>query len=104
MTAAPAIRTRRRPVFHPLTVTAIDELTEDSVALTFAVDDELRETFSFSPGQHLTLRWADPDDGSEVRRSYSICSTPTELHRHGTVRVGVRQVAGGAFSSYATKR
>ncbi|MEH1012368.1 1,2-phenylacetyl-CoA epoxidase subunit PaaE [Micromonospora sp. CPCC 206060] len=91
---------RRRPVFHPLPVTAVDRLTEDAVAITFAVPDELRETFAFQAGQHLTVRRAG-DDGSDVRRSYSICSTPDELARHGRLRIGVREIPGGAFSSFA---
>ncbi|MFI2650578.1 1,2-phenylacetyl-CoA epoxidase subunit PaaE [Micromonospora fulviviridis] len=91
---------RRRPVFHPLHVAAVDRLTDDSVAITFAVPEELRETFAFSAGQHLTVRRVGAD-GAEVRRSYSICSTPDELARHGRLRIGVREVPGGAFSAYA---
>ncbi|MBO4206974.1 1,2-phenylacetyl-CoA epoxidase subunit PaaE [Micromonospora echinofusca] len=91
---------RRRPVFHPLPVTAVDRLTEDAVAITFAVPDELRETFAFQAGQHLTVRRVG-DDGADVRRSYSICSTPEELARHGRLRIGVREIPGGAFSSFA---
>ncbi|WFE37935.1 1,2-phenylacetyl-CoA epoxidase subunit PaaE [Micromonospora sp. WMMD998] len=95
---------RRRPVFHPLPVAAVDRLTDDSVSITFAVPDELRETFAFSAGQHLTVRRpavADDPEQAEARRSYSICSTPDELARHGRLRIGVREVPGGAFSAYA---
>ncbi|MEW2588918.1 1,2-phenylacetyl-CoA epoxidase subunit PaaE [Micromonospora aurantiaca] len=92
---------RRRPVFHPLPVAAVDRLTDDSVSITFAVPEALRETFAFSAGQHLTVRRPADGDGEEVRRSYSICSTPDELARHGRLRVGVREVPGGAFSAYA---
>ncbi|MEV0425238.1 1,2-phenylacetyl-CoA epoxidase subunit PaaE [Micromonospora sp. NPDC050495] len=100
---------RRRPVFHPLPVAAVDRLTDDAVAVTFAVPEELRETFAFSAGQHLTVRRVAGDGltgaagtgGAEVRRSYSICSTPDELARHGRLRIGVREVPGGAFSAYA---
>jgi ring-1,2-phenylacetyl-CoA epoxidase subunit PaaE len=90
---------RRRPTFHELRVAAVDRLTDDAVAVTFAVPDGLRETFAFAAGQHLTVRRVA--DGVEVRRSYSICSTPAELAEHGRLRIGVRQVAGGAFSTYA---
>ncbi|WP_433284525.1 1,2-phenylacetyl-CoA epoxidase subunit PaaE [Micromonospora sp. CA-244673] len=101
---------RRRPVFHPLPVAAVDRLTDDAVAITFAVPEELRETFAFSAGQHLTVRLAagggptgpgGEGGADEVRRSYSICSTPDELARHGRLRIGVREVPGGAFSAYA---
>ncbi len=106
---------RRRPVFHPLPVTAVDRLTADAVAITFAVPEDLRETFAFRAGQHLTLRLpggaaatgtAGADGaagaaGEDVRRSYSICSTPDELARHGRLRIGVREIPGGSFSGYA---
>ena len=100
---------RRRPAFHPLNVAAVDRLTADAVAITFAVPEELRETFAFSAGQHLTVRrpgGAGPvgsagADGEDVRRSYSICSTPDELARHGRLRIGVREIPGGAFSAFA---
>lgn len=97
---------RRRPVFHPLPVQAVDRLTDDAVAVTFAVPAELRAIFAFRAGQHLTVRRitpaADPGTaGTEVRRSYSICSTPAELAEAGRLRIGVREVSGGAFSSFA---
>jgi ring-1,2-phenylacetyl-CoA epoxidase subunit PaaE len=94
-----AARRRVRPVFHPLTVAAVDELTDDSVAVSLAVPDELSETYAFAPGQHLTVRVTG--DAGEIRRSYSICSTPAELRKRGRVRIGVRRIAGGAFSTYA---
>jgi ring-1,2-phenylacetyl-CoA epoxidase subunit PaaE len=82
--------------FHELPVATVDRVTDDSVAVTFAVPDDLRETFAFRAGQHLTVRRGD------VRRSYSICSTPADLDRHGWLRVGIKQIAGGAFSTFAT--
>ncbi|MEU5562779.1 1,2-phenylacetyl-CoA epoxidase subunit PaaE [Micromonospora musae] len=91
---------RRRPVFHPLPVAAVDRLTDDAVAITFAVPEELRDTFAFRAGQHLTVRRVGEDD-TDVRRSYSICSTPDDLARHGRLRIGVREVPGGAFSTFA---
>ncbi|RGC68466.1 1,2-phenylacetyl-CoA epoxidase, subunit E [Micromonospora sp. MW-13] len=91
---------RRRPAFHPLPVAAVDRLAADAVAITFAVPEELRDTFAFRAGQHLTVRRVG-EDGQDVRRSYSICSTPDDLARHGRLRVGVREIPGGAFSGYA---
>jgi ring-1,2-phenylacetyl-CoA epoxidase subunit PaaE len=99
---SPATR-RRRPVFHPLRVAAVEPLTDDSVAVTFEVPVDLREEFDFTPGQHLTVRREAPDGGAEIRRSYSICSTPRLLQDRGLVRIGVRQIEGGVFSSYATR-
>ena len=88
---------KRRPVFHPLAVDAVDRLTDDAVAVTFAVPPELRAVFGFQAGQHLTVRRPGGDD----RRSYSICSTPRELAEHGRLRIGVKQVPDGVFSTWA---
>ena len=94
--------TRPRPRFTPLTVAAVDELTDDSVAVAFAVPPQLREAFAFQPGQHLTIRRLT--EGGEIRRSYSICSPPSLLSERGEVRIGVRAVVGGEFSGFATKQ
>jgi ring-1,2-phenylacetyl-CoA epoxidase subunit PaaE len=91
---------KRRPTFHPLVVAGIDRLTDDAVTVRFDVPPELRETFAFRAGQHLTVRMLVPGE-PEVRRSYSICSPPRELAERGVLRIGVRAVAGGAFSAYA---
>lgn len=88
-------------MFHPLRVSAIERLTDDSVAVDFAVPPELRETFRHQPGQHLNVRYTV--DGEEVRRSYSICAPATERPADPGLRVGIRLVDGGAFSTYALK-
>jgi ring-1,2-phenylacetyl-CoA epoxidase subunit PaaE len=89
---------RRRPRFHAVPVEAVDRLTDDAIAITFLVPPQLRDEFAFAAGQHLTVR--TPGDG-DARRSYSICSTPPELTATGRLRIGVKQISGGAFSSYA---
>ncbi len=90
---------RRRPTFHPLPVVALDRLTDEAVVVTFAVPEPLRALYTFSPGQHVTVRLPEGD----VRRSYSICSTPAELSTGGELRIGVKEVPGGAFSSFAVR-
>ncbi|MFJ7151098.1 2Fe-2S iron-sulfur cluster-binding protein [Streptomyces sp. NPDC100445] len=89
--------------FHPLQVAAVEPLTDDSVALTLGVPPELREEYRHRPGQHLALRRRV--DGTEIRRTYSICSPAPDPAGGGpeALRVGVRLVEGGAFSSYALK-
>jgi ring-1,2-phenylacetyl-CoA epoxidase subunit PaaE len=84
---------RRAPALHRLRVADVHPLTEDSVSITFAVPDELREDFRFRPGQHLVL--VHPD--GETRRTYSICSSAG-----GLLRVGVKRQDGGIFSTWAT--
>ncbi|MGW3678027.1 2Fe-2S iron-sulfur cluster-binding protein [Streptomyces prasinus] len=87
--------------FHRLRVAAVDRLTDDSVALTLAVPPELRKEYRYAPGQHLALRRRA--DGEDLRRTYSICSPAPDGTGPGTLRVGVRLVDGGAFSTYALK-
>ncbi|WP_033339253.1 2Fe-2S iron-sulfur cluster-binding protein [Catenuloplanes japonicus] len=89
---------RPRPVWHPLPVADVARLTAEAVTITFAVPPELRAAYAFLPGQHLTVRYA-PD----VRRSYSICSTPADLDKTGKIRIGVKEVPGGAFSSHGVR-
>jgi ring-1,2-phenylacetyl-CoA epoxidase subunit PaaE len=83
------------PRFHRLTVNDLRRESADAVSLTFAIPHELVDEYSFAPGQYLTLRTTM--DGEEVRRSYSICSGPDD----GELRIAVKKVDGGAFSSWA---
>ena len=71
----------------------IEAITDDSVAITFAVPAELADEYEFTAGQHLTIRRA----GEDVRRSYSICSPAGS----GVLRIGVKRIPGGDFSAYA---
>ncbi|MFE1769825.1 2Fe-2S iron-sulfur cluster-binding protein [Streptomyces sp. NPDC059008] len=85
-------------MFHPLQVREIERLTDDAVAVTFTVPPELRTTFRHTPGQHIALRRTV--DGQEIRRTYSICTPATD---EPVLRVGIRLVEDGAFSTYALK-
>ncbi|MFG2498407.1 1,2-phenylacetyl-CoA epoxidase subunit PaaE [Streptomyces sp. NPDC048441] len=90
--------------FHQLRVAAVEQLTDDSVTLTFEVPETLREEYRYAPGQHLAVRRFV--DGTEIRRTYSICAPaphPDRPSEPRTLRVGVRSVEGGAFSTYALK-
>lgn len=82
--------------FHGLRVTEVTPLTDDSVAVTFDVPPELASAFAYAPGQHVTLR--SIIDGEDVRRSYSICAPAGS----GKLRVGIKRLPGGAFSTFAT--
>ena len=75
--------------FHTLRVSSIRPEGEDAKVLSFEVPAELADHFRFDAGQYLTLKHGD------LRRSYSICAAPGE-----SLRVGVRRVAGGAFSPW----
>jgi ferredoxin-NADP reductase len=79
-------------------VQSVERLTGDSVVITFDVPEELHEEFRFDAGQHLTVR---TDLGGErVRRNYSICSPATS----GQLRIAVKHISGGAFSTFALER
>ncbi|MCX5153957.1 2Fe-2S iron-sulfur cluster-binding protein [Streptomyces sp. NBC_00291] len=95
-------RPARHGAFHSLTVAAVDRLTDDSVALTLSVPQELRAEYLHAAGQHLTLRRRGPE-GTEVRRTYSICSPAPGAAGPALLRVGVRLVEGGEFSTFAHK-
>src|ERR1700674_3342882 len=83
------------PRFHRLAVNDLRREAADAVSLTFAIPQALADDYRFAPGQYLTLRTTM--DGEEVRRSYSICSGPDD----GELRIAVKKVDGGAFSSWA---
>jgi ring-1,2-phenylacetyl-CoA epoxidase subunit PaaE len=83
------------PRFHRLAVHDLRRETADAVSITFKIPGDLASDYAFAPGQYLTLRTTM--DGEEVRRSYSICSGPDD----GELRIAVKKVDGGAFSSWA---
>jgi ring-1,2-phenylacetyl-CoA epoxidase subunit PaaE len=83
----------RATAFHTLTVSAVERLCDDAVAVTFAVPERLRERFEFRPGQFLTLR--REVDGVEHRRSYSICAPGGPAPRGGA-----RGGTAGLFSRW----
>jgi ring-1,2-phenylacetyl-CoA epoxidase subunit PaaE len=90
--AAAEVRSARRQ-FHELTVARVDRLCADAAAVTFDVPTELAEEFRFAPGQSLTLRRFV--GGRDERRSYSICAPAGQ-----PLRIGVREVPGGALSGW----
>jgi ring-1,2-phenylacetyl-CoA epoxidase subunit PaaE len=85
--------------FHDLRIARVSPEAAGSVAIAFAVPEELIERFDFQPGQYLTLR--SKIDGADVRRSYSICSTHSHLRRQRELVVGIRPMQGGVFSNWA---
>ena len=80
--------------FHPLRVSRIVADTDEARIVAFEVSEALSDEFRFQPGQYLTLRRRIGNE--DLRRSYSICASPDD----GELRVGVRHVRGGAFSSW----
>lgn len=85
------------PTFHTLTIKDIRQETADCVSVAFDVPTELKTEFDFIPGQYLTLRATV--NGEDIRRSYSICSSPI----NEDLRVAIKQVPEGKFSTYANQ-
>lgn len=79
--------------FHRLAVRSVRPEADDALAVTFDVPADLAGRYRFAAGQSVTLRTVL--DGEDVRRSYSICAAPGE-----PLRVGVRRVPGGRFSTW----
>ncbi|WP_460219881.1 1,2-phenylacetyl-CoA epoxidase subunit PaaE [Psychroserpens sp. MEBiC05023] len=80
--------------FHKLKIAEIYKETEDTSVITFDIPLELQDNFKFRQGQHLTLK--SDINGEDVRRSYSLCSSPID----GSWKVAVKQIPGGKFSTY----
>ena len=83
--------------FHSLTVSKIERFNADALAISLAIPADLKSTFHFEPGQYITFSHSVGD--REIRRSYSIASTPEDE----MITVGVKEVEGGIFSTYANK-
>lgn len=81
--------------FHNIRIKQVEKNTEDCVLVTFAIPDNLKADFAFSAGQYLTLR--TEINNEDVRRSYSLCSSPLD----NTWQVAIKQIDGGVFSTYA---
>lgn len=81
--------------FHRLTVTDIRNETDECVSIAFAIPDGLKNDFVFKQGQNITIK--SITGGEEIRRSYSICTSPLD----NELRVAVKKVNNGAFSGFA---
>jgi ring-1,2-phenylacetyl-CoA epoxidase subunit PaaE len=85
------------PKFHHLSIKDIRRETKDTVSIAFQIPESLSADYQYLSGQYLTLK---ADIGAEeVRRSYSLCSSPFE----GEWRVAVKQIENGKFSTFANK-
>ena len=62
--------------FYPLTVNDIRRETAECVSVAFDVPASAKEAFQYTQGQYITLRTTINEE--EVRRSYSICSSPLD--------------------------
>ena len=86
------------PQFHPLRVAQVRPETADTVSIAFEVPPELRDAYRFTQGQFLTIK--APVEGKDVRRSYSICCGVHDYDERGELRVAVKLVDDGVFSTW----
>ena len=86
------------PHFRKLAIEDIRRETADCVSISFEIPPLLREEIRFTQGQNITVRAIL--NGEEVRRSYSICSSPLD----NELRVAVKRVVNSRFSAYANDR
>jgi ring-1,2-phenylacetyl-CoA epoxidase subunit PaaE len=84
--------------FYPLMISEVRRETADAVSLLFDMPDDMAGKFAFEAGQYLTLR-ADIE-GQDVRRTYSLCTAPSEKKW----RVAIKTMPGGVFSSWANSK
>ena len=83
--------------FYPLRIKKINRETDQCVSVEFDIPENLAETFQFKQGQSLTMRMNLA--GEEVRRTYSLCSSPLDKKW----KVAIKRVEGGLFSSFANE-
>ncbi|MEN8766698.1 MAG: ferredoxin--NADP reductase [Polaribacter sp.] len=82
--------------FYDLNIKEITQETADAVSVVFTIPENLTDKFHFSAGQYITLQ--KEIDNRMIRRAYSICSSSAS----GEVRVAIKAVEKGVFSTYAT--
>src|SRR6185436_17431221 len=83
--------------FYPLRIKKINKETDQCVSVEFEIPESLSNSFHFKQGQSLTMR--TNLDGEEVRRTYSLCSSPLDKKW----KVAIKKVDGGLFSSFANE-
>ncbi len=84
--------------FHSLNIKSLDKVTDQSVAITFDIPENLKEIFAFKAGQYITLKTVI--NSEDIRRDYSICSSENS----GDLTVAVKAVEDGTFSVYANEK
>ena len=84
--------------FYKLAIKEITRETASAVSIVFSVPEELKANYQFIAGQYINLKLTL--DGTEIRRAYSICSTPES----GELRIAVKAIKNGYFSKFANEQ
>ena len=83
------------PTFHKLSIKNIKKEANNAISIAFNVPENLKDTYAFIAGQYVTIK--ANLNGKEVRRDYSLCESP----KSGELKIAIKAVQDGAFSSYA---
>ena len=81
--------------FYKLQIKEVKHETTNAVSVVFNIPSELQPTYKFIAGQYINLKLTL--DGKEIRRAYSICSSPNS----GELRIAIKAVKNGLFSKFA---
>ncbi|MDG1327310.1 MAG: 2Fe-2S iron-sulfur cluster-binding protein [Flavobacteriaceae bacterium] len=85
------------PKFYPLKVKDLYKDTEQCSVIEFDIPEDLKDIFKYKAGQYLTLR--ETINGEDIRRSYSLCSSPID----NEWKVAVKQIPDGKFSTHVNQ-
>ena len=83
--------------FYKLNIKEVKRETPNAVSVAFTVPNELKSAYQFIAGQYINLKLTL--DGQEIRRAYSICSSPNS----GELRIAIKSVQNGHFSKFANE-
>lgn len=81
--------------FYKLQVKEVIRETADAISIVFDVPSELKETFSYKPGQYLTVQIFIY--GQKMRRAYSLSSSP---FTDEVLKITAKRVEQGKVSNY----
>ena len=84
--------------FLKLIIKEVKRETKDAISILFNVPEELKPNYTFIAGQYVNIKLTL--DGQEIRRAYSICSSPES----GELRIAVKAVKNGVFSQFANSK
>jgi len=83
--------------FYKLQIKEVKRETAHAVSVLFNVPNELKSNYKFIAGQYINLKLTL--DGQEIRRAYSICSSPDS----DDLRIAIKSVKNGNFSKFANE-
>lgn len=84
--------------FYKLSIKEVNRETSEAISVTFNVPEELKPNYKFIAGQYINLKLIL--DGNEIRRAYSICSSPES----GELQIAIKSIKNGFFSTFANQK